>query len=85
MVMKQVMVSELKARLSAFLAVVRGGETVLVLDRRTPVARIVPYEHDDFRVDEPSRTGLELKSIPTVRLRKSVDSLELLQQDRNQR
>ena len=83
--MKQVMVSELKARLSSFLAFVRGGETVLVLDRRTPVARIVPYEDDDFRVDEPSRSGLELKSIPTVRLRKSVDSLELLQQDRNQR
>ena len=34
--------AELKNGLSAFLDIVRRGETVLVLDRRAPVARIEP-------------------------------------------
>ena len=42
MVMKQVRIAELKARLSEYLRVVRGGETIAVLDRETPVAQIVP-------------------------------------------
>lgn len=35
-------ISELKNGLSAYLRRVRSGETVLVLDRKTPVARLVP-------------------------------------------
>ena len=40
--MKTVRIAELKARLSEYLRAVRGGETIAVLDRETPVARIVP-------------------------------------------
>ena len=40
--MIRVTVSEAKNGLSAYLRRVRAGETVLVLDRTTPVARIVP-------------------------------------------
>ena len=40
--MKQVRIAELKSRLSEYLRVVRGGETISVLDRETPVAQIVP-------------------------------------------
>ena len=35
-------ISELKNGLSAYLRRVRAGESVLVLDRKTPVARLVP-------------------------------------------
>ena len=35
-------ISELKNGLSAYLRQVRSGESVLVLDRKTPVARLVP-------------------------------------------
>ncbi len=35
-------VAEVKARLSEYLARVRGGEEVLVTDRGRPIARIVP-------------------------------------------
>lgn len=35
-------ISELKNGLSAYLRRVRSGETVLVLDRKAPVARLVP-------------------------------------------
>jgi prevent-host-death family protein len=40
--MKSVSVAELKSRLSAYLNEVRTGEEILVRDRQTPIARIVP-------------------------------------------
>lgn len=36
-------IADLKARLSHYLRGVRRGEEVVVMDRETPVARIVPY------------------------------------------
>ena len=40
--MKTVNISDLKARLSAHIQMVRSGEEVLVCDGNKPVARIVP-------------------------------------------
>ena len=40
--MRQAKVSELKNQLSRYLDYVRHGETVLVLDRKTPVAELRP-------------------------------------------
>ena len=42
--MKQTTASlrELKSRLSHYLRLVKGGETVEIAERRTPVARLVP-------------------------------------------
>jgi len=40
--MRTVNISDLKARLSAHIQLVRDGEEVLVCDRNKPVARIVP-------------------------------------------
>lgn len=42
--MKRVRIAELKNRLSGYLRDVRRGESVLVLDRETPIARIDPHE-----------------------------------------
>ena len=42
--MIKVRIADLKANLSRHLRDVRGGETITVLDRDTPVARIVPIE-----------------------------------------
>lgn len=44
--MKTVRIAELKARLSEHLRRVRRGHTLTVLDRETPIARIVPYSSD---------------------------------------
>ncbi len=41
-VMKQVGITELKSHLSKYLRAVRGGQTIAVLDRETPVAQFVP-------------------------------------------
>ena len=45
--MRFVNISDLKARLSAHIQMVREGEEVLVCDRNKPVARIVPCLLED--------------------------------------
>jgi prevent-host-death family protein len=42
--MRSVRVAELKAKLSEYLRLVRKGHSITVLDRETPIARIVPME-----------------------------------------
>ena len=41
--MRQVGTAELKAHLSEHLHAVREGEVVIVMDRKEPIARIVPF------------------------------------------
>jgi len=54
--MREVKIAELKARLSEYLRAVRGGETLAVLDRDTPIAHIVPIrERTALRVRRPPR------------------------------
>ncbi len=85
--MKRTNVSGLKARLSAYLAEVRGGETVLVCDRNHPIAQIVPFgtERNDLVIDPPTQPRSVLKHLPAPRLRRKVDVVALLREDRNQR
>ena len=86
--MKQVKVSELKAKLSAYLADVRAGETVVVCDRKTPIARLVPIDEaaDDELTIEPAKGRLpSLRELPKVRLRRKVDVVALLRESRDQR
>jgi len=45
--MRTVKISDLKARLSAHIQLVKDGEQVLVCDRSKPVARIVPAGLED--------------------------------------
>src|SRR4030095_7454102 len=47
--MKQAKIAILKNNLSRYLAHVRGGGSVLVLDRDRPVARLVPLPSSDAR------------------------------------
>jgi prevent-host-death family protein len=52
--MRTAKISELKAKLSAHIGYVKNGEEVLIFDRNTPVARLVPAEPvDDY--DEQTR------------------------------
>jgi prevent-host-death family protein len=44
MAMNTVRIAELKNRLSEYLRMVRSGRSLTVLDRDTPIARILPYE-----------------------------------------
>jgi len=84
LVMKQVMIADLKAKLSEYLRYVRQGHTVTVLDRHTPVAQIVPITtRATLRVREPRRVYEKLGDIPLpppVGL--DVDVLEVLAEER---
>lgn len=82
--MREVGIAELKARLSEYIRAVRRGESIAVLDRETPVARLVP-------VHEPGRLGVRKPAPGTprpneVRLPKpanlDVDVVTLLLEER---
>ena len=84
--MQTAMVSELKAKLSGYLAQVRRGATITVCDRQTPIAKLVPLESDagGLEVREPTVAG-DLPTAPGITLRKETDVLTLLRADRDQR
>ena len=53
--MKQIGIAELKSRLSEFLRVVQGGESIAILDRNRAVAHIVPIvERPGLRIRKPA-------------------------------
>ncbi|MBI4870816.1 MAG: type II toxin-antitoxin system prevent-host-death family antitoxin [Candidatus Riflebacteria bacterium] len=82
-----VTISTLKARLSACLEKVRQGQEVTVLDRRSPLARIVPIrgEGEGLEVTAASMPLASLGTIRGVRLRKAADVVALLSLTRGER
>ena len=81
--MSTVRIAELKARLSEHLRAVRNGGTLTVLDRDTPIARIVPYAAPALEVRKAKRRLRDLKVPP--RPAKRTDSLAVLVEDRRKR
>jgi len=81
--MTTVRIADLKARLSEHLRSVRNGGTVTVLDRDTPVARIVPLTAPVLEVRKAERRLRDLKLPP--RPSKRTDSTALLVEDRRRR
>ena len=81
--MASVRIAELKARLSEHLRAVRKGRTLTVLDRDTPVARIVPYAAEPIEVRRATRRLRDLKLPPPPK--SPTDSLAVLLDDRRRR
>jgi prevent-host-death family protein len=81
--MKDVGIAELKARLSEHLRSVRNGGTLTVLDRDTPIARIVPYAAQPLEIRKATRRLRDLKLPPKPARR--TDSVALLVEDRHRR
>ena len=61
--MKTASISEAKNRLSAYIDLVRKGETVLITDRDRPVARLVPLEPAGTSDEENWLQALERKGL----------------------
>lgn len=84
-VMIGVRIADLKSHLSAHLRKVRAGRTITVLDRDTPIARIVPYEEHgaplNLRSPLPGAPRLQQVFLPP-RLRLRGDILRLLLEER---
>ena len=85
-VMKKVGIADLKAHLSGHLRAVKKGETLIVVERGTPVARVVPAA--DLRggiVTRPPSRDLSaakrmLKALPSLAL--PIGGLAILLEDR---
>jgi len=81
--MADVGIAELKARLSEHLRSVRKGGTVTVLDRDTPIARIVPYAPPTLEIRKAIRRLRDLKLPPKPA--KRTDSVAIIVEDRRRR
>ena len=81
--MSDVKIAELKARLSEHLRTVRNGGTLTVLDRDTPIARIVPYAAPPLELRKAKRRPRDLK-LPS-KLAKRTDSVAIVLEDRRRR
>jgi prevent-host-death family protein len=82
--MKQVRIAEIKARLSEYLRAVRAGETIVVLDRDTPVAQIVPIrERSALRVRKPAAGVPPPNRVPLPKSATlDIDIVQLLLEER---
>jgi antitoxin (DNA-binding transcriptional repressor) of toxin-antitoxin stability system len=88
MVMRKVRVAELKSRLSEHLRAVKRGQTLLVLDRETPIARISPLgsKASPLVIRPRSARALKLAEIPLpAPLKLKTDIVALLAQERGER
>ena len=82
--MSKVGIADLKAHLSRHLRRVRGGRTITIVDRNTPVAQIVPYDVErPLEIRRATRKPSDLRVPPP--LAKPTDSLTVLLQDRASR
>ena len=82
--MSKVRIADLKAHLSEHLRKVRSGRTLTVLDRDTPVAKIVPYDAEEpLEIRRATRKPGDLRLPPPPPHR--TDSLSVLLQDRASR
>lgn len=84
--MKKVGVADLKAHLSEHLRAVRRGGEVVVVDRDTPIARIVPYKTSGALVVReptgPYKRPFDVPMPPSLPGLK-VDPVDWLLEDRN--
>ncbi|MEI6667984.1 MAG: type II toxin-antitoxin system prevent-host-death family antitoxin [Acidobacteriota bacterium] len=84
-VMNDVRIADLKSKLSEYLRKVRRGHSLTVLDRETPIARLVPYEADaaalPVRRPVPGAPALQSVALPPP-LRIKGDIVTLLLEER---
>lgn len=93
--MKTASISEAKNRLSAYIDLVRKGETVLITDRSRPVAQLAPLtagspEWDQSRLSDLERKGVlrraskpPMKQLPSpVKLPPGISILDALLDER---
>jgi prevent-host-death family protein len=81
---KVVRVAQLKARLSEYLRAARRGHPVTVMDRDTPIARLVPLEPEQsLGSRKPLRSLRDVVLPPPIE--RPIDSLAALLEERQPR
>ena len=77
-------IAELKAHFSEYLRRVKAGERIVVCDRETPVAELLPLEKE-LPIRPATRPASDVLKLKGVRTRISVDVEALLREDRDRR
>ncbi len=82
--MRQVGIAELKSRLSEFLRIVQGGESIAVLDRNRAVAQIVPLrERSGLRIRKPASDSPKPNKVSLPKpIAQKIDVVQLLLEER---
>jgi prevent-host-death family protein len=81
--MRRVGVAELKNNLSRLLRSVEIGQTIEVMDRSRPIARIVPVDRRERVTIRPaSRPFASVRDRTYTPLAPGIDSLDLLREER---
>jgi prevent-host-death family protein len=84
--MKQARIAELKSRLSEYLRAVRRGQSVTILDRDTPIAKIIPVQQVGLHVRKPANDAPRPNRVPLPPpANLELDVLELLLEERQGR
>jgi prevent-host-death family protein len=86
--MERVTVAELKAKLSHYLREVRAGKSFTVFSRDVPVATLGPFapgELDDLVGIEPTEDPATWGQIDLPALRREIDVVALVREDRDDR
>lgn len=84
--MKKVKIAEFKSRLSSHLRAVRGGAELVITDRDTPVAKVIPFrkELEPLRI-RPAVIKGRWREVPRSSVCLDVDVVKLLREDRDRR
>lgn len=82
--MTTVKIAQLKSQLSAYLRQVQKGEEILVTDRETPIAKVVPYTTvaEKLQILSAREKPSMLKKLKIPASPPSTDSLKTLLEDR---
>lgn len=86
--MLQVKISDFKSHLSEHIRSVRQGGVVVVMDRYSPVASLIPYVGSKGGLElipATKKNPKSLQHLKKIKLKKPVDVLEILAQERADR
>ena len=86
--MKRVLISELKSHLSEHLRAVQAGEPLVVMDRKTPIAKIVPYDTGlgDVLIRQPKPGAPLVRDLPMPPpIEPKIDVMKVLEELRADR
>ena len=84
--MRSINISKFKAAMGKYLKMVQQGESLVLLDRKTPVAKMIPYQDKaslrfEVRPSVEDPSGLARLTFSAVKGRKT-NTLDLLLEDR---
>ncbi len=85
--MTRVSISELKSHLSEHLRSAEAGETIHVMDRARPIAKVVPMDHESEGLDVvPAACSFaSVRKVRVTPIKASMSSLDALRIERGSR